>query len=333
MAGGARVCRGPEATRSRRGARIRRRGPRLIRLLCMAALRSTILKPRREHAPSSVSPCLPRSASSLRAPRGLRVGAAPDHLTGQTWTRQRAHSRAAHRASVAAHPLGLRLPRLPRRDHARGHGGGLRARDRQRRLVRARRPKGCRSGATTSSSSTGAAWASSARNPAASVPATAAPSLERRSRSWRSPPWRLSPRGRPAFPGRQKLRLARAERPRLVDAQITPGLVPSVSWGVEQAVLSAALVRPQQLLRPDRAQMFTTTPVWLAFYSVQRHLLRPTPTARLPRPRPHDRPRGRGAPHARAPGARRARNSHNEAAPPAPGPRWLTIVTYPGRDP
>ena len=119
----------------------------LIRLLCIAALRSTAPETCHEHAPSFVRAMVTAGATHRPSPGaavlyGLRVGAAPDHRPGNgeadTSAARGGTAGGCRRDLPGPRWPGARLPRLPRRGHPRGHGGGLRARDREPwRLVRA----------------------------------------------------------------------------------------------------------------------------------------------------------------------------------------------------
>ena len=138
-----------------------------------------------------------------------------------------------------------------------------------------------------------------------------------------------------------KLALAESlNAPRSVDALIliTPGLVPSVGYGaLEQVqIASAALVRPGAAFRtPIEPEMFTTTPVWLAFIQDDPLRLRYVTARFLMATRGLDRTIAREAGERRTPAllvlAGRDRIVDNEGARLllARGPGDLTIVTYP----
>jgi pimeloyl-ACP methyl ester carboxylesterase len=138
-----------------------------------------------------------------------------------------------------------------------------------------------------------------------------------------------------------KLALAESlNAPRSVDALIliTPGLVASVGYGALEKVqiASAALVRPEAAFRtPIEPEMFTTTPVWLAFIQDDPLRLRYVTARFLMATRGLDRTIAREAGERRTPAllvlAGRDRIVDNEGARllMARGPGDLTIVTYP----
>jgi alpha-beta hydrolase superfamily lysophospholipase len=138
-----------------------------------------------------------------------------------------------------------------------------------------------------------------------------------------------------------KLALAQSlNDPRSVDALIliTPGLVPAVGYSaLEQAqIASASLVRPEAAFRtPIEPEMFTTTPIWLAFIRNDPLRLRYVTARFLMATRGLDRMIARRAAERRTPAllvlAGRDRIVDNEGARllMARGPGDLTIVTYP----
>lgn len=138
-----------------------------------------------------------------------------------------------------------------------------------------------------------------------------------------------------------KLALAESlKAPRSVDALIlvTPGLVPAVGYGpLEQArIASAALVRPEAAFRtPIEPEMFTATPVWLAFIRGDPLRLRYVTARFLTATRGLDRTIAREAPERRTPallilaGRDRIVDNEGNRLLMARGPGNLTIVTYP----
>lgn len=128
--------------------------------------------------------------------------------------------------------------------------------------------------------------------------------------------------------------------PAAVDALIliTPGLVPEVGYGaLEQVgIAAAALVRPEAAFRtPIAPEMFTTTPVWLAFIETDPLRLRQVTARFLMATRALDRRIARGAAERGTPTllilAGRDRIVDNAGARMllARGPGDLAIVTYP----
>jgi acylglycerol lipase len=138
-----------------------------------------------------------------------------------------------------------------------------------------------------------------------------------------------------------KLALAESlTAPRSVDALIliTPGLLPAVGYGVLEKVqiASAALVRPEAAFRtPIEPEMFTTTPVWLAFIQDDPLRLRFVTARFLMATRGLDRRIAHGAAERRMPAllilAGRDQIVDNRGARllMARGPGDLTIITYP----